>query len=84
MDNYSDDSSCVDSYPRDRRALSPSKAPLSSKATAFSIAALMGREGEPEKILTPTSVTSQEDPEEGGQEQIAPLGKMAGTGSPSG
>ncbi|XP_021344082.1 T-box transcription factor TBX20-like, partial [Mizuhopecten yessoensis] len=85
MDSFSDDNSCVDGYPGDRRAVSPSKALLSSKATAFSIAALMGREEEEEdnRPLTPTD-TSPEDrpedrPEDCGETQIAPLEKLVET-----
>ncbi|XP_060081061.1 T-box transcription factor TBX20-like [Ylistrum balloti] len=77
MDNFSDDNSCVDGYPGDRRAVSPSKALLSSKATAFSIAALMGREADADN--TPKDDSPHDRTEDCGETQIAPLEKLVET-----
>lgn len=68
MENNSDDNSGLDLISGDRTPMSPVKAQLSSKATAFSIAAIIG--GEETETNSPAADDRTDE-----DDTIAPLGK---------
>jgi len=72
MEQFSDDNSSMDPFPgTDRRAMSPTKGSMSTKASAFSIAAIIG--GDEEENTANRSPPPIQEEQTGAQ--IAPLGK---------